>query len=152
MEEQLVTSETAKLAKEKGFEVPTYPAYIGNKFYENEDKPNGYDGHDLATKENWNRKDWVFTKDGGGCFGCKDDPKYFEAYSVPTQSLLQKWLREQYKIHVENNHEGDDTFICRVSEGNNIGRSFVSELSEQYEFAKVLEEGLQEALKLINTK
>tara|TARA_R110002020_G_scaffold302258_2_gene517657 strand:+ start:160 stop:543 length:384 start_codon:yes stop_codon:yes gene_type:complete len=122
MEDELIKFETAKLAKEKGFNIPCKKSYWVNP-----------DGEFWLTSYNYNEfrylsRPWLL---------------------APTQTLLQRWLREVHKIHVENNHEGNDTFICRVSEGNNIGRSFVSKLSERHGFSKVLEEGLQGALKLI---
>ena len=70
MEEQLISFETAKLAKEKGF---TY-AY---EFYDKEG----------------NIVDFGIV---GGWTDCHD-----ENYAAPTQSLLQKWLREKHDIHFE---------------------------------------------------
>ncbi len=155
MKEQIISFETAKLAKEKGFYIPTYTAYINGKFHENENEPNGYDGYDLASKENWNRKGWTFTKNGEGCYGCQGSPKYFEAYTVTTQSLLQKWLREVHNIHIQIQVlgqfvDGTNKFYCQVVEfGENkwVSKYVSSKLIYTYEQA--LEKGLQEALKLI---
>ena len=122
MEDELIKFETAKLAKEKGFDIPCKKSYWVNPDGEFWLASYSYD------RDRYLGRPWLL---------------------VPTQSLLQRWLREVHNIHVENSHEGNNTFICRVSEGNNIGRSFVSKLSEQYGFTKVLEEGLLEALKLI---
>ena len=73
MEEQLVTYEVAKLAKEKGFNEKT------DKFY-----PIG-DTEGVAIEH------------------C-DGPDYFNKYpytiAAPTQSLLQRWLREVKHIEV----------------------------------------------------
>lgn len=73
MEEQLVTYEVAKLAKEKGFNEKT------DKFY-----PIG-DTEGVAIEH------------------C-DGPDYFNKYpytiAAPTQSLLQRWLREGNHIEV----------------------------------------------------
>jgi len=103
MKDELVKYDVALLSKEKGFDIPTYTSYIGGSFFESEPEPNGYDGFDLKSSQNWNKKDWVFSKDGGSCFGCKlDNIKYFEACSVPTQSLLQRWLREVHGIEIQN--------------------------------------------------
>lgn len=160
MEEQLITFETAKLTKEKGFNIPTYTSYIGGIFHENEDEPNGYDGYDLASKEDWNKEGWVFSKDGGSCLGCKlDNIKYFEAYTVPTQSLLQRWLREVHKIDVQpictykqirfyhlgiifiNGKNQVDTIILKDEDMP------TNKLFNSYEEA--LEAGLREALKIV---
>lgn len=152
MKEDLITFKTAKLAKEKMFDLATYTAYIGGKFHENEDEPNGYDGYDLASKENWNKKGWIFTKDGKACFGCQNNPKYFEAYTVTTQSLLQKWLREKKGIvvvvFIDDNQNTDGVeYYSNVYSNNGLDDYFTSVEFKGYEEA--LEEGLQESLKLI---
>lgn len=124
MEEQLIKSETAKLAKEKGCKLELFGK--------------GFEYIDEDGNEYWTSKE-------KGISGKENTKPVIKC----TQSLLKRWLREVHKIHVENRHEGNDTFICRVREGNNIELSFVSKLSERHGFAKVLEEGLQEGLKLI---
>jgi len=157
MKEQLISFETARLAKEKGFEIPTYTAYIDGKFHKNEDEPNGYDGYDLASKENWNKKGWIFTKNGEGCFGCQGNPKYFEAYTVTTQSLLQKWLRDVHNIHIDihaaqyawNNKNSYLRSVFKIL-GKNIQNKYVSyRVKEVESYEEALEKGLQEGLKLI---
>ena len=76
MNETLVTLKIAKLAKAKGFNVPTiwyyHPSYglSETPFHENDEM------------ENMNGPDWA---------------KGY--YSAPTQSLLQKWIREIHFIH-----------------------------------------------------
>lgn len=85
MEETLVTVETARLAFEKGFNLACRYAYDeiedilnsavfhnGNEFFEFEDIQNAI--------ENTGSKH----------------------YLVPSQSILQKWLREVHKINVES--------------------------------------------------
>lgn len=75
-----------------------------------------------------------------------------------TQSLLQKWLREKHKTIVtvdfyNNGEEWEDTrFIVKVSEFKHFSThdSFVKDEFKKYEAA--LEEGLQEALKLITNE
>lgn len=105
MKDQLISLETAKLAKEKGFNISTQIAYIDDKLFTNFEDSHGdereyyFDANDFY--EDWNRKDWVFSKDGGECFGCKlDNKKWFEAYSAPTQSILQRWLRENHNLFI----------------------------------------------------
>ena len=68
MEDQLISFETAKLAKEKGF----WGIFL------------------------------LYKKDGttwNSCFLGEDEFK--ECYPAPTQSLLQKWLREKHNFHIE---------------------------------------------------
>lgn len=105
MKEELITFETAKLAKEKGY----------NKEFE--------------------------------------DYPYKGCIIAPTQSLLQRWLREKHGIHVwvhpnliwqTYHHKG----IVDRKETHNTNIAFDGEsMKDTYEEA--LEVGLQEALKLI---
>lgn len=67
MKEQLITFETAKLAKKKGFDIDGVK-YIGS-------------GEHI------------------GKVGSDTSCKLY--YLAPTQSLLQKWLRENHKIEIE---------------------------------------------------
>lgn len=69
MEEQLITFDTAKLAKLKGFDIHS------NEYY--------YD--------NLKEKSMSMSYDN-------KNPNHF---CCPTQSLLQKWLRETHNIHIE---------------------------------------------------
>ena len=88
MEEELISYETAKLAKEKGFNWPVVSSYNdeGDTFCKT--KP-----HD------WNIKRTAALKKNPYC-------------SAPTQSLLQKWLREIHNLQININyhHFGIDAF------------------------------------------
>ena len=128
MEEQLITFETAKLAKEKGFNELTSYAYL----------------------RNFNKK-----------YLCLDDIecKYKNSeirthnYAVPTQALLQKWLRKKHNLVL---------ILCPTFEKdgfqyligtpcfdvkNGLPEQAIGMLFKNWEEA--LEKGLQEALKLI---
>jgi hypothetical protein len=70
MEEQLISYSTAVLAKEKGFDSKVYEFYL-------KDKKMLYSDGNIFQKENHN----VFP----------------DIISAPTQSLLQKWLRDVQK-------------------------------------------------------
>lgn len=121
MEEQYITFETAKIAKEKKFIYPT----LAN--YECEE--------DGTVKE----LNWKFKTLGD----------FLDNLHTPvcTQNLLQKWLREVHNIHIQiiflpiNNR-----FIFAIYKYGKEDIESVLEY-ETYEFA--LEEALQEALKLI---
>ena len=77
LQEELVTYEVAKLAKEKGF-----PQHIGNDAYVVE---NEYD--DKYEVE---------------ChYPIQFIPDYLPTIAAPTQSLLQRWLREEKGIDIE---------------------------------------------------
>ena len=71
MTETLITFETAKLVKQKGFNEP-----CDSWFFENADGLHN------------NASEWV------------NSMLAIDNYSAPTQSLLQKWLREKHTIIV----------------------------------------------------
>ena len=157
MEEQLISFETAKLAKEKGFDISTHSYYFeDNKFKENSIKgTNGYYGDEYEFNlsefnENWNDK-WLTKKTGDRCFGCSKQKGYLETFSAPTQSLLQKWLREVHDIHIDirtNTVSGGNYFFYLFQTRAPFYTLFVSEKnSDNYE--KALECALKESLKLI---
>ncbi len=88
MNDQLISFETAKLAKEKGFNIPTR-GFIEPKYHDTLEFIDDtclyvYDGyspikeHHQILEEGW--------------------------YLAPTQSLLQRWLREVHNINVESNY------------------------------------------------
>lgn len=126
MNEQLISFETAKLTKEKGFnwEVVNYIklSTISNPLIEDECKPQNINSLQCNT-----------------------------IFSRPTQSLLQKWLRDKHKIIliIGYQYEYDSTpysyWIYKEGQSSPINQ-WVDDL-ETYEQA--LELGLQEALKLI---
>ena len=118
MKEKIITFETAKLAKDKGFEVEV-TSYYKEAFPEN------LMIHGI--KCNFN--------------------KYVElCCSAPTQSLLQKWLREKHNLDIlitkpENSYW--DVYIW----GETRELFFPNECAKSYEEA--LEKGLKNALNLI---
>lgn len=75
--EEICTHEVCKLAKEKGF-----PQHIGNDAYVVE---NEYD----------------VEYEVGSCYPIQFIPDYLPTITAPTQSLLQRWLREEKKVHIE---------------------------------------------------
>jgi hypothetical protein len=116
MKEQLITFETAKLAKEKGLEITTERMY----------RQDGLLGHSDFSRE--------------------------ITFRAPPQSLLQKWLREQFSLHIAINvglpHNCPIMYYSNVIKfGMHHKSKFKSKFFSTYEEA--LEEGLQEALKLI---
>ena len=112
MKEQLVTFEVAKLAKEKGFNELSDSCY----------NIIGVISNNINNKN----QDWTDNK----------------VYTAPTQSLLQKWLREIHKINVycipSDFEEG--TWYNNIASHNPV-------FTGTYEEA--LEIGLQEGLQLI---
>jgi len=134
MEEQLINFETAKVAKELGFDnIYCHTAYCI-----------GY----LTIKE-----DREFRGSPRNSVG-----KQFHLALAPTQALLQKWLREVHKIDIgilfNNNHQyywflnGEiNTAFDYNGEESDTFTTFKSTSFDTYEEA--LEAALVEALKLI---
>ena len=124
MDEQLISFETAKLAKEKGFKIPTPVMYKGNEKSYGHNNEWGIDEQRLDGKFPYRNQQW---------------------YSIPTQSLLAKWLREEHNIHLiaykNINIDGYDWCFITTDGITNINSYKTYE--EAYEI------GLQEALKLI---
>ena len=131
MEDTRINFETAKLAKEKGF--PQEPNRRKVPYY-------NYKGEFKGDVTDFLRK-----------YLREEDTSDVESVSAPTQSLLAKWLRERYNIHVTsqignldfiNTYHYDiryfdkNKFICKVK-GN----------FKTYEEA--LEAGLYQALLLL---
>lgn len=149
MKEQFITFETAKLAKEKGFDIPTIQFYTsGKKAYLSE-------AEDYMTERyaesNWNN--------GRGSYPTEPEKV---SCSAPTQSLLQKWLREQYSIYVtvlpyrDSEAEIELCFYYSLIQGSEelddilCNEDHLGASSENFDsYEKALEKGLQEALKLI---
>lgn len=119
MQEQIISFETAVLAKEKGFPQLNQGVY--------------------------------FTKEKEHClvgwgFNDRTDNSLAQ-YSAPTQSLLQKWLREVHEIiiYVIPSYIEDESLVYKCNGFDN----YIQVQRQTYEEA--LEIGLQEALKLIKT-
>lgn len=134
MKDQLVSFETAKLAKEKGFDLLTEYYYY-----------NGKEGY--ATKQGINKARPL------------NRNIYDFQYTAPTQSLLQKWLREKHKIEfgIEALYNGDYGInFYTVKNGKLANEKKWSDLLDhiyKFDVFKIYEEAfevaLQEALKLI---
>lgn len=138
MQEQLISFETAKLAKEKEFDLPClyfYPEWesdvlsvydMGEGLFTNDMKQTDYDG------------------DRSHGFG--------DITLVPTQSLLQKWLRDKHDIFVELEGLISDREIVYAIDIWYIKENhyYVKPFKTRYDsYESALESALQEALKLI---
>lgn len=124
MKEQIVSFEVAKLAKEKGFNIPCRSKYTVMKTKKK-----------FTTNSMLSR---VSTKDN--------------VYLVPTQSLLQKWLREGRSINV---------IVDKVDSTPSSGYYFniySENIEDEYDiiefdtYEEALEKGLEEALKIIDNE
>ena len=145
MEDKIIKLATAKLAKEKGFKEKTFFSYEINRnnnfvlcWGEFLGRPpvneGGYKVHPKYKLNNHNSN------------------KQYKVYSAPTQSLLQRWLREVHDIHIEIIIWDNNTWSAQI-----VGDSFENN-DDEYEasgcktYEEALEIGLQEALKLIKEK
>ena len=137
LKEKLISFETAILAKEKGFK-------------------NACDWFVNKDNEHIFMPDFLYPNNSEFTYDPENDPEVIEWEELmntlvlaPTQSLLQKWLREVHEISIKiddyytNSRVRFDYNVCELGsqEDNPVG------IFETYEEA--LETGLQEALKLI---
>jgi len=122
MNEQLISFETAKLAKEKGFKLGS----------------------------GWQIRSLFNIKDGKTfCEKTIETPEY--ACERCTQSLLQKWLREKHKIVLivgyQYEHDSTPYSYWIYKENNSLPlNQWINDLKT---YEEALELGLIEALKLI---
>ena len=145
MKEQLITFDTAKLAKEKGF---------NDHFYHKKGEDSSrwwkckhcYDPEDeTKTLQLWS--DNIFNS---------TDERLERLVSAPTQSLLQKWLLEVKHINIELTFD-DGQWLVYVGEFSfpdssvKLFHGIECDGFKDAIFKKsiALEKGLQEALKLI---
>jgi hypothetical protein len=126
MQETLITLETAKLAREKEFNIPVRSMYLEEKLY-----------IDTNSKGNYNDVKWVRT--------WRNSP-IDDTISAPTQSLLQAWLRDVHNIEIAVQWF-DNCYIKAVAKKPFKSNTYRVEGINTYEEA--LELALQEALTLI---
>lgn len=145
MKEELISLETAKLAKEKGFD------WGCDYFYHKHKTPYitralEYDSDDGYVEDyNWNN--------GYGSYPTKAEDVLC---SAPTQSILQKWLREKHNIvvyilpHAPNKKLDDGVRLYSACLW--YKNEYQSEIKSDKTYEGALEKGLQEALKLIDNE
>jgi hypothetical protein len=122
MKESLIEFETAKLAKEKGFNILTEYSYY--------DENSEYIKTEFLSFEAHKYKGFSWN-----------------VIYKPTQGLLQKWLREIHKIDIAvNDYNFGEAYIPSVSTKKDF---IVMHLGHFPCYDSALEKGLQEALKLI---
>ena len=137
LKDQLVSFVLAKLLKDKNFNIECDNGFVFNHITEEllEENFNYWNG---LTNSNWN---------------------YYER---PTQSLLQRWLREKYNLHINvycTYDENDETYntywnvnIINLEWGSDKEQHLEKQLKiYKLIYEEALEEGLLEALKLIKS-
>jgi len=137
MEEQLISFETAQLAKTKGFNWDCQNSYDKNGEIDNSVDLNG---------------ELVFTQES---FLSAEENGY-SVYAAPTQSLLQKWLRDVHNIEINisqniNKHVEYFYFPSLITLAPNKLSLLEAEIEGTYfKYEEALEKGLTEALKYIS--
>ena len=132
IEESYVSFNTAKMLKEAGFDIPCreiYRAYrMGNYVFRKYDRKNTKD--DLC----WN----------------SDDGFQYE-YLAPTQALAERWLREVYGIMIVSFFDDYMSKWYYVIDGvkKQSVIKCVQSASDYDDYETALDNGLQEAIKLI---
>jgi hypothetical protein len=125
--DELVSFDTAKLAKEKGFDIRVEKMYATQSIPQLEDY-------------------------------CKDTYEIWakDCCLAPTQSLLQRWLREEYNIAVlisfNDNSEFEYYYFIHTNVSKKYSNRICSLSLEKRTFKtyeEALEVGLQESLKLV---
>ena len=123
MKEGLVNFETAKLAKEKGFNVGCEYGYTRLKELMTIDRSEAsyFAGASIDYRnselESYNKP----------YLECNDD-EYVCIYTASTQSLLQKFIRETRGVHIEihRNASGYYWSMCKADGGTDLGWSDIS--------------------------
>lgn len=130
MKDKLVSTEVANLARQKGFtNVQTFLKEVVKHYVDS----------------GGNKTNNTYTK-----------VEYVTGEVVPTQSLLQKWLRDVHNIdvhaqpYVMTNSEGD-YYIADESYGYFVFKdgTFMTDGTDCLDFESALEEGLREGLQLL---
>lgn len=135
MKEQLVSFEIARLAKDKGFDYHSHH-YIWS------------DGHsDFTITESVFENNGIHLMCKSIDYGSMHTQGYFKhgreyTISLPTQSLLQRWLRDEKNCIIIVDYEDVGSWYWR---GSHWGAS----VDNYATYEQALEAGLQEALKLI---
>lgn len=103
MQEQTITLETAKLAKEKGFNEPV--------------------------KHSLNKDGSLPHKHLG--YVSNSDHTMVNGYAAPEQSLLQKWLREVHNFHIEIYYNQVTYCVCTLGKGIVADKGFLYNTYEE---------------------
>ncbi len=133
MKEQLITLETAKLAKEKGFDWQCLAYYRDEILYDCRLKQ-------IENSSNLNN-----------C--CNKNNVGYTQVACPTQSLLQKWLRENHEIEVVVKSWKEFNKIVYMYSVNTVGdpSTYLNKLAKET-YEQAFEAGLKEGLEILQIK
>ena len=144
MEDTRITFETAKLAKEKGFNEREH--YFYKVKSENDIELYGCTKKQLVGFKGYTPiyhkvRDYHTNKE-------KLNAKLYRC-SAPTQSLLAKWLREEHNIIILVDYEGIDGYYYKFYSYKEGNKNYDASDKNYNTYEEAYEIGLQEALKLI---
>jgi hypothetical protein len=149
MKDQCIVLKTAKLAKEKGFNIGCNGSYTEFLKTHKSDNPS------FAMKKGEIEFDNSFFFINNNSL-CDNSNENFTMYAAPAQSLLQRWLREVHNFHIEIvlGHDEKETwydfYVYKIELG--YDDDFIadsSDMDDNGSYEETLETGLQEALKLM---
>ena len=155
MKKDLILFETAKLAKEKGFDELVLYKYSDKGVLYISYTTEQYYG--IETLEEFIDEECGFTKNSelpwNNIYRSEyENEKVNIVVTAPTQSELQKWIREKHNIHIQvwydNTHNFGYPYLYKIYDQNNEPVDSDGWYYDNWEEA--LEEGLQKALKLIS--
>ena len=148
MEDTRATFETAKLAKERGFDIN------GQDVFDLKNNNKIINFKDLAVQEfikdvetGYRDKALNYLKENINRTDDNSDEEYY--LLAPTQSLLTKWLREEYNIIVLVDYEGIDGYYYKFYSYKEGNKNYDASDKNYNTYEEAYEIGLQEALKLI---
>lgn len=157
LQDERIKLETAKLAKEKGFDIGVYGSYT--EFH----KTHKSDNPSFRTKKGEIEYDESFYFINNHSVADYSNENYTQ-YAAPTQALLARWLREKHGIQVyavSGTLDGTPKYrdyvvhVCVAkSHDNAVGHVVQTAINdardEEYQtYEEAMEVGLQEALKKI---
>ena len=138
MELKIIDFETAKLAKQKGFNELCLHVYNKEGELSEIDYDNFIDFYSNESNEKALNPNYQF----------KDCP------TAPTQELLAKWLREEYKIIIVIDFYSDENknleYIFRISEPKTWDKCDILVGQDFKTHEEALEEGIIQALNLLD--
>lgn len=159
MKEEFITFETAKLAKEKGFNIPVleyicihgvFQCINESTYYEEGDGYRCLNNLGGPILQDYNNIE--IDSDYAGQGPCFYDGQDRSIYSAPTQSLLQRWLREKHKINISMISGSNATNLWYSEISTAYKYPIKSDGSKIFTYEEALEDALIKALNLIITK
>ena len=158
MKEQLINKDTAILAKEKGFDWNARFAYVKEKQEIKLEELRYFDGDGSGLTNNNDIEDHYF---GDYPDDSTELPRVITptktipikgVCAVPSQSLLQKWLRDVHNIHIEMCFSWSTVNKYYFMIYPNTEQPYTYESSNYPTYEEALEQALIEALNLINNE